>query len=282
MKKYILLLFTLIFSLPLLAQLEVKESSFKEVPGFVNINTDKMYDDNDKPYAVLKIKTENISSKERHELSFKGDAQTFFEVEYKDGEVWLYISYYATYIKISHDEFSSTEFHFPFDMKPKCGYELTLIKNFIWNNKNVSIITDNDREFAIRIADYYEELYVNNQYVGIYPLDEKITNDYNLSCKYEDSINSYRIKALKGDPVAQNNYGACYYKGYGVEQNYENAAKWFKASAEQGNAIGQINLSICYFYGEGVDNDSLFEVLSSRYKSRNSWSREFLWKCILQ
>jgi len=257
MKKYILLLFTLILSLPLVAQLEVKEGSFKEVPGFVNINTEKMYDDNDKPYAVLKIKTENISSKERHELNFKGDAQTFFEVEYKDGEVWLYISYYATYIKISHDEFSSTEFHFPFDMKPKCGYELTLINNFIWNNKNVSRTTDNNREFSIRISDYYEELYVNNQYVGLYPLDEKTAYDYNLSCKYEDSINSYRIKALEGDPVAQNNYGACYYKGYGIEQNYENAAKWFKASAEQGNAIGQINLAICYFYGEGVDNDSL-------------------------
>ena len=127
MKKFILLFFTLLLSLPLLAQLEVKEGSFKEVPGFVNINTDKMYDDNDKPYAVLKIKTENISSKERHELSFKGDAQTFFEVEYKDGEVWLYISYYASYIKISHEEFSSTEFHFPFDMKPKCGYELTIV-----------------------------------------------------------------------------------------------------------------------------------------------------------
>jgi len=141
MKKYILLLFTLLLSLPLLAQLEVKEGSFKEVPGFVNINTEKMYDDNDKPYAVLKIKTENISSKERHELNFKGDAQTFFEVEYKDGEVWLYISYYATYIKISHEEFSSTEFHFPFDMKPKCGYELILINKTTNNGTSSGSLT---------------------------------------------------------------------------------------------------------------------------------------------
>ena len=126
-KKYILLFWILLLTIPLFAQLEVKQNSFKEVKGFVNINTDKMYDENDKPYAVLKIKTENISSKQRRELSFKGDAQTFFEVEYKDGEVWLYISYYATYIKISHEEFSSTEFHFPFDMEPKKGYELTLV-----------------------------------------------------------------------------------------------------------------------------------------------------------
>ena len=92
MKKYWCLLFAFFLSLSAYAQLEVKEGSFKEVQGFVNINTEKMYDDNDRPYAVLKIKTENIDSKQRRELRFGGDAQTFFEVEYKDGEVWLYIT----------------------------------------------------------------------------------------------------------------------------------------------------------------------------------------------
>lgn len=109
------------------SQLQVKEGSFKKVDGFVNINIEKMYDDNDKPYAVLKIKTENINDKQRHELGFGGDAQTFFEVEHKDGEVWLYISYYATFLKISHPDLSSTEFWFPYDMEPKQGYELTII-----------------------------------------------------------------------------------------------------------------------------------------------------------
>lgn len=127
MKKPIILLLSIFLSITAIAQLEVKNGSFKKVDGFVNINTEKMYDDNDKPYSVLKIKTENITDKQRHELSFKGDAATFFEVEYQDGEVWLYISYYATFIKISHPDFSSTEFWFPFDMKPKCGYELTLV-----------------------------------------------------------------------------------------------------------------------------------------------------------
>ena len=134
MKRLLHFVLAIICSLNLMAQLEVKDGSFKEVPGFVNINTEKMYDDNDKPYAVLKIKTENLSSKERHELNIGGDAQTFWEVEYRDGEVWLYISYYATFLKISHEEFSSTEFHFPFDMKPKCGYELTLVNKTVSNN----------------------------------------------------------------------------------------------------------------------------------------------------
>ena len=51
-RKFLFLLFTFFLSIPLFAQLEVKEDSFKEVAGFVNINTEIMYDDNDKPYAV--------------------------------------------------------------------------------------------------------------------------------------------------------------------------------------------------------------------------------------
>jgi hypothetical protein len=127
MKKSIFLILLVISSLICSAQLQVKEGSFKKVEGFVNINTEKMFDDNDRPYAVLKIKTENINDKQRRELSFGGDAQTFFETEYKDGEVWLYISYYATFLKISHPDLSSTEFWFPYDMEPKRGYELTLV-----------------------------------------------------------------------------------------------------------------------------------------------------------
>ena len=93
----------------------------------MNINMEKMFDDNDKPYAVLKVKTENINDEERRKLLFEGDARTYFEVEYKVGEVWVYISYYATYLKISHPDFGSTEYMFPIDMKGKKGYELTIL-----------------------------------------------------------------------------------------------------------------------------------------------------------
>ena len=122
MKKCLIFVFAILLSFNALAQLEVRQGSFHKVEGFVNINLDKQTDDNYQPYAVLKVRTENIDGKQRRELNFKGDARTFFEVEYKDGEVWLYISYYASYIKISHDDLSSTEFYFPFDMEPKCGY----------------------------------------------------------------------------------------------------------------------------------------------------------------
>ena len=127
MKKYLILLVALLLSLAAFAQLEVKQDSFKEVLGFVNINLDIQSDDNDVPYAVVKVKTENINDKQRRELLFQGDAATFIECEYKVGEVWVYLTYKASYLKISHPDLSSTEFWFPYDMEPKKGYELTLV-----------------------------------------------------------------------------------------------------------------------------------------------------------
>ena len=155
MKKSILLIILIISGFIGFAQLEVKEGSFKKVDGFVNINTEKMYDDNDKPYAVLKIKTENINDKQRRELGFGGDAQTFFEVEYKDGEVWLYISYYATFLKISHPDLSSTEFWFPYDMEPKRGYELTLVnKPSVDEEKIISLIDERLGNSSDNVKEY--------------------------------------------------------------------------------------------------------------------------------
>ena len=127
MKKLTAILFLLFLSFGAMAQLEVKPDSFKEVVGFVNINLDIQTDDNDVPYAVIKVKTENINDKQRRELLFQGDAATFIECEYKVGEVWVYLTYKASYLKISHPDLSSTEFWFPFDMAPKKGYELTLV-----------------------------------------------------------------------------------------------------------------------------------------------------------
>jgi len=99
------------------AQLEVKEGSFKKVEGFVNLNPNIQSDDNDVLYAVVKIRTENINDKQRHELLFEGNLATFIELEYKVGKVWVYLS-------------SSTEFWFPFDLEPKQGYELTIGKKY--------------------------------------------------------------------------------------------------------------------------------------------------------
>ena len=174
MKKLFILFFSILLSLNTMAQLEVKEGSFKEVVGFVNINTDMMYDDNDKPYAVLKVKTESINDKERRELLFQGDARTFIECEYKVGEVWLYISYYATYLKISHPDYGSTEFWFPFDMQGKKGYELTL-----FNKPSI------DEDFQKRLERLETELSKQQNQI----ISEDVTLHYNEKTQSETEIN---------------------------------------------------------------------------------------------
>lgn len=134
MKKLFLLLLFAGCAFNVFAQLEVKSGSFKEVVGFVNTNSDPnyQYDDNDNPFAVVKVRTENISDKQRKELKFEGNAGTFIMLEYKVGEVWVYLTAkYADYMKISHPELSSIEYSFPQDLKPKMGYELTLVSNAV-------------------------------------------------------------------------------------------------------------------------------------------------------
>ncbi len=164
MKRVIFFLFTMLLSVSLFAQLEVKEGSFKEIPGFVNINPDPDYqtDDNDKPYAVLLINTENINAEQRARLRFYGDAQTFFMVEQRVGEVCLYLSYYASFLKIAHPDYGTTEYHFPIDMKPKKGYELVLV-----NKAAASGPVKDIYNFLIVSADQPNAtIYIDNEYVA--------------------------------------------------------------------------------------------------------------------
>lgn len=127
MKKTIFLIITVLMSFVAFAQLEVKKDSFHEVAGFVNIDLDRQTDANDNPYTVIKVKTENINDEQRHKLLFKSAPQTTIECDYKVGEVWVYISYHANYIKISGPDMGSTVFYLPYDMQGKKGYEMTLV-----------------------------------------------------------------------------------------------------------------------------------------------------------
>jgi len=130
MKKVIFIFLLLLASIQAFAQLEVKPGSFHEVPGFVNINPDENYqfDDNDLPFAVIKVRTENITDKQRRDLRFESNLAVGILLEYKTGEVWVYVTAkYADYLKISHPDLSSIEFTIPFDLQPKKGYEMTLV-----------------------------------------------------------------------------------------------------------------------------------------------------------
>lgn len=163
MRRYILLVIVLFLSLPLIAQLEVKRGSFKEVPGFVNLNSDPNYqtDDNNLTFAVIKVRTENITDKQRRELRFESNLAVGIMLEYKTGEVWVYLTaQYADYLKISHPDFSSIEFTLPFDLQPKKGYEMLLVNKTGMVPEvdvyNYLVITADQPNAAVYIDDVFE------------------------------------------------------------------------------------------------------------------------------
>src|SRR5258706_12995305 len=51
-----------------------------------------------------------------------------------------------------------------------------------------------------------------------------------------------RHLAEQGDALAENNVGAMYWRGAGVQQDYAEAAKWYQKSADQRYAKGQYNI----------------------------------------
>ena len=175
--KIVTLVSILLLSLSATAQLDIKDGSFKEVSGFVNINPDSnyQYDDNNLPFAVIKVRTENINDKQRRDLRFSGNAGTFIMLEYKDGEVWVYLTAkYADYLKISHPDLSSIEFTLPYDLEPKKGYELTLI------NKKVV-----DEDILKRIEQLESMKQELDKYIQKEKTNEERTTDKEIEKKEE-------------------------------------------------------------------------------------------------
>ena len=69
-----------------------------------------------------------------------------------------------------------------------------------------------------------------------------------------------KLKAEKGDAIAQYFLGVMYREGKRVEKNHANAEKWFRKAAEQNDENAQHDLGVMYANGEGVDRD-FFEAL---------------------
>jgi len=190
MKKFLVLLFVIFSSTAVFAQLEVKPGSFKEVHGFVNTNPDPNYqtDDNELPFAVIKVRTENITDKQRKELIFEGNAGTFIMLEYKVGEVWVYLTAkYADYLKISHPEYSSVEYTLPCDLVAKHGYELTLVNTpsigedllkRVEKLENAGAVAQNGNQvgyITVKSVPKGADVLVDNNKVGVTPyLSEEI------------------------------------------------------------------------------------------------------------
>lgn len=68
-------------------------------------------------------------------------------------------------------------------------------------------------------------------------------------------FNELKLKAEKGDAVAQNDIGKWYLSADWIIKYDIDAVKWFRKAAEQGNAEAQFNLGVCYQDGRGVLKD---------------------------
>ena len=74
---------------------------------------------------------------------------------------------------------------------------------------------------------------------------------------YERALILWEPMARAGNARAQNNIGACFAEGAGVERNPDLAVKWLTSAAEGGDPVAQRNLAALYFKGEGVEPDEL-------------------------
>src|SRR5262245_33943076 len=61
--------------------------------------------------------------------------------------------------------------------------------------------------------------------------------------------------AHSGVARAQNNIGACFAEGLGVDRDAALALRWLTLAAEAGDPVGQRNLAAAYFKGEGTEPD---------------------------
>src|SRR5262245_53659120 len=61
--------------------------------------------------------------------------------------------------------------------------------------------------------------------------------------------------AHAGVARAQNNVGACFAEGLGIERDPALAWQWLSLAAANNDPAGQRNLAALYFKGEGIDQD---------------------------
>ena len=69
---------------------------------------------------------------------------------------------------------------------------------------------------------------------------------------YRTALAIWGPLAHSGVGRAQNNIGACFAEGLGVERDAALALRWLTLSAEGGDPVGQRNLAALHFKGEGV------------------------------
>ena len=85
---------------------------------------------------------------------------------------------------------------------------------------------------------------------------------------YQSALDRWEPLARAGNVRAQNNIGACFAEGLGVERNPELAVKWLTSAADGGDPVAQRNLAALWFKGEGVAPDQRHAAALYRAVSR--------------
>ena len=144
MKRILLVLFAFI-SLNAFSQLQVKEGSFKHIPGGIIEDKEEYTDGNDFPMALIKISTENINEQERQRLVFTGNRETQFIKKPKTGQMWVYLSAEAaTFIDIKHPDYGTYKYYLPERLCDYCVYEMVLqyVDDNALSNTYISVDTE--------------------------------------------------------------------------------------------------------------------------------------------
>lgn len=184
MKRFYLLLFLLLICDISIAQLYIREDSFRQVDKYVMNDRENHIDGNGKPMALIKISTENISAEERNEFFFKGNLETDLKWFPKIGEIYLYLTAQsATFIEIKHNNYGKKIFYLPEDgLCDFCCYELTIGRDMYPVNEDLYgyLIINTDQEDAL--------IYVNERYVGKHSIKEPLAIDttytWKVKCPY--------------------------------------------------------------------------------------------------
>ena len=93
---------------------------------------------------------------------------------------------------------------------------------------------------------------------------------------YKEAKKWFQRAAEQGLPEAQHNLGFMYYEGMGVSQNYSEALKWFKKAAKQNRPKAQHNIGVIYASGLGVPEDNIkaYAWLSLAYSNGYEKSKD--------
>ena len=223
MKKMIFLIFFMTAALTSFSQIHVKDGSFHKIDGFVMMDKMDHLDDNDVPMALIKISTENISAEERRKMTFKGNLATYFDVQFKPSEIYLYLSTTATFLEIHHPDYGKTEYWLPEDLCDFCGYELVVVSDYKTEvpveEKHV-YVSDVNSVFprakhiytSVMALNYALDTYKNSSYgFTLAHLDSGKNLGYFLSCM--TNFNFFETSGLECDENGFIDGNSCYYTG---------------------------------------------------------------------